>query len=175
MLIWSESHLSAFTHLKSLTLIAVSFFTFEDATHEGCFGSLAKTVQELKLSSCLLDEKRLFALVRLLARLEPFHASRSEWRYRPTKGLEWERPTLRDSFTASDSTDGRCGLLQSLATAETEYHTITLGWNHPLTIAKFNILFAKCKDHLKTLSLMTPERNSRFCGVQSFSVCPRPG
>jgi hypothetical protein len=175
VLVWSKLHLTAFTHLKSLTLVAVSFFTFEDATLEACFGSLARTVRELKLRSCLLDKKRFFALVRLFVHLESFHASKNEWRHRPTKGLELERPTLRGSFTASDFTDDRDGLFQILTTAETEYHTITLGWNHPLTIAKFNTLFAKCKDHLKMLSLMAPERNSRYRGMQSFSVCHRPG
>ena len=174
VLIWSKLHLSAFTHLKSLTLIAVSFFTFEDATLEGCFGSLAKTVRELKLWSCSLDEKRFFALVRLFPCLESFHAGGNEWRHRPTKCSEGERPTLRGSFTASGFTDERDGLLESLATAKTEYHTIILGWNFPSTIAKFNALFAKCKDHLKTLSLTALERSIWHHGRSLFSLWPLP-
>ena len=169
-LVRAKLHLSAFTHLRSLTLIAVSFFTFEDATLEGCFGSLAKTVRELKLWSCSLDEKRFFALVRLLPCLESLHAGGNEWRHRPTKCSEGERPTFCGSFTAEGFTDERDGLLKSLATAEIEYHTITLGWNYPSTIAKFNALFAKCKDHLKTLSLTAPERGTWHRGRTLFSL-----
>jgi hypothetical protein len=169
-----KSHLSAFIHLESLTFTAVSFLTFDDASLEACFGSLAKTVQELKLSSCFLDQERLFALVRLFIRLESFHASGNMWRYNSfgakTEGSERGRPALRGSFTASEFTDEYDGLLESLATAETEYHTITLGWNHPLTIAKFNALFVKCKDHLKTLSLTALERGTWHRGRPSFSL-----
>jgi hypothetical protein len=174
-----KSHLSAFTHLESLTLTAVPLSTFDDASLEACFGSLAKTVQELKLSSCLLDQERLFALVRLFTCLESFHASGNMWMGNSfaakTEGLERERPALRGSFTASEFIDEFDGLLESLATAEAEYHTITLGWNHPLTIAKFNALFAKCKNHLKTVSLTAPERGAWHRGRPSFSLQPRLG
>jgi hypothetical protein len=56
-LILAKSHLSAFTHVVSLTFTAVSFLAFEDASLEACFGSLAKTVQELKLSRCSVGEE----------------------------------------------------------------------------------------------------------------------
>ena len=161
-LVRAKSHLSAFTHLESLTLTAVSFFTFDDASLEACFGSLARTVRELKLLMCLLDEERLFALMRLFTRLESFEVHENGWTRNSSaamdKGSEKKWPTLRGSFVASETTDSNDGLLESLATAETEYHTITLGWNHPSTFAKFNALFAKCKNHLKTLSLTAPER-----------------
>jgi hypothetical protein len=177
-LVQVKSHFSAFTHLRSLTLTAVSFLTFEDATLEACFGSLAKTVWELKLWSCSLNEERFFALVRLFTLLESFHAGGDRWGHSSsivkTEGLERERPTLRGSFTGSGFTDDRDGLLESLATAETEYHTITLGWNLPSTIAKFNALFAKCKDHLKTLSLTALERGTWHHGTSSFSLWPLP-
>lgn len=46
-LLRAKSHLSAFTHLTSLTLAAVLFLSFHDASLEACFGSLAETVCDL--------------------------------------------------------------------------------------------------------------------------------
>ena len=175
-LILAKSHLSAFTHVESLTFTAVSFLAFEDASLEACFGSLAKTVQELKLSRCLVGEESFFALVRLFTRLESFQANGNEWRYTSsaarTRGSERGRPTLRGSFAASNITAENDGLLESLATTETEYHTITLGFNCPSTFIKFNVLFMKCKSHLKTLYLTAPERNPQYSGKSFLSVCP---
>jgi hypothetical protein len=175
-LILAKSHLSAFTHVVSLTFTAVSFLAFEDASLEACFGSLAKTVQELKLSRCSVGEESLFALVRLFTRLESFQVNGNEWRYTSsaagTRGSERGRPTLRGSLEASNITAENDGLLESLATMETEYHTITLGFNRPSTFIKFNALFTKCKSHLKTLSLTAPERNPRYRGESFFYVCP---
>ena len=161
-LLQAKSHLSAFINLKSLTLTALVFTTFDDASLKACFGSLAETVSELKLSVCLLDEERFFALARMFTGLESLEVNGNVWNESAsvgeTESLEKDLPTLRGSFTASQII-GNVGLLESLATAKAEYHTITLGWNHPSTFPKFNALFARSKDHLRTLILTRPEQD----------------
>jgi len=169
-LLRAKSHLSAFTNLKSLALTAISFAGFDNASLKACFGSLAETVSELKLWVCLLDEDKFFALLRLFVRLESLEVSGNAWL---SSGSAGESGTpknrslaLRGSFTASGFTGGNVGLLESLATAKVQYHTITLGWNPLSSFLTFNALFVKCKDHLKTLTLTAPERS----GKSSFSA-----
>ena len=175
-LLRTKSHLSAFTQLKSLTLTAISFADFDDASLEACFGSLAETVHELKLGACSLDKERLSAFLRLFTRLESLEVDGNVWAgsrsTADTKALQRDLPTLRGSFKASDLTDRNDGLLDSLVIAKVEYHTITLGYNHPATFPKFNALFAKCKNHLKTLSLTALEWNPRYVygGKLSFHL-----
>lgn len=165
-LLQAKSHLSAFTHLKSLTLTAVSFTHFDDASLEACFGSLAGTVTELNLSGCVLGEWRFLAFVRLFNRLESLKVSGNVWLsggyVGESKVLGMVSPTLRGSFTASDFIGRDAGLLKSLATLKPEYHTITLGWNSSSTLPIFNTLFVGCKDHLRTLSLTAPEWDPRY-------------
>ncbi|KAF9653283.1 hypothetical protein BDM02DRAFT_1885817 [Thelephora ganbajun] len=168
----AKLHLSAFTQLKSLALTAVSFASFDSAPLEACFGSLAETVRGLKLSMCILDEMRFFAFLRLFTRLESLEVNGNVWpsgrRAGTAKALQKDLPTLRGSFTVSGFTDSENGLLDSLVTTRVEYHTITLGHNPPLAFPKLNALFAKCKDHLRTLSLTAPERISRYSGKSSL-------
>ena len=152
-------HLSAFTHVKSLTLAAVSFLAFGDDALRACLGSLSETVRELTLSFCYLDEGSSLAFRRLFNRLDLLELDGNVWVQNPTRILQKDIPTLRGSFKASEFTDSNGGfsMLDSIATAGVEYHTITLGYNEPSAIHKFNALFAKCKDHLKTLILTAPE------------------
>lgn len=154
-LLQAGSHLSAFTNLKSFTLTAVSFLGFNDASLKACFGSLAGGVSELKLWVCSLDQERLFGILRLFVRLESLEIHGGVWERNRSAGKDL--PTLRGSFMASQFTDKNCGLLKSLATTEVEYHTITLGRNLLSTFPEFNALLVKCKNHLKTLSLTSPE------------------
>ena len=169
-LLRAKSHLSAFTNLKSLALTAISFAHFDNASLKACFGSLAETVSELKLWACSLGEKKFFAFLSLFPHLESLEVNGNMWlssgSAEKTGTLEKGSPTLRGSFTASDFTYDNLGLLESLATAKVEYHTITLGWNPPSTFPKFNTLFVKCKDHLKTLTLTALEQS----GMSSSSA-----
>ena len=173
-LLRARSHLSAFTNLKSLALTAISFAHFDDASLKACFGSLAETVSELKLWACSLGEEKFFAFLRLFPYLESLEVNGNMWSSsgsaEKTGTLEKGSPTLRGSFTASDFTYDNLGLLESLATAKVEYHTITLGWNPPSTFPKFNALFVKCKDHLKTLTLTALEQS----GMSSSSAWDPP-
>ena len=160
-LLRAKSLLSAFTNLKSLALTAISFIGFDDASLKACFGSLAETVLELKLSVCSLDEVRFLAFLRLFTRLESLEVNGIVWLGSGSAGksrsLEKDLPVLRGSFTASEFINENNGLLESLITTKVEYHTITLGRNHSSTFPKFNALLVRCKDHLKTLILTTPE------------------
>ena len=160
-LLRAKSHLSAFTNLKSLALTAISFTSFDDASLKACFGSLAETVLELKLSVCSLDEVRFSAFVRLFTRLELLEVNGimrlGSGSAGKSRSLEKDLPVLRGSFMASEFINETNGLLESLITTKVEYHTITLGRNHSSTFPKFNALLVRCKDHLKTLILTTPE------------------
>jgi len=173
-LLLAKSHLSAFTHLESLTLAAVSFVDFDDASLETCFGSLAKTVQELKLWMCSLDEERFCGFLRLFTRLESFAINGNVWLSSESTGetkiLQRGLPTLRGSFAVSELTDGNGGLLDTLTTARVEYHTITLGYNLPSAFHKLNVLFAKCKSHLETLSLTALEWGLHYRSRSSFCL-----
>jgi hypothetical protein len=177
-LVQGKYHLSAFSHLEALTFTCISFLNLEDASLEACFGSLAKTVQRLKLSMCSLDEERFLAFVGLFTRLESLEVRGNEWTRSSSaekaKDFEKERLTLRGSFAASETTNEDDGLLESLATVELKYHTITIGWSNPFTFAKFNILFTKCGDHLETLSLTAPTHSRGYPGKPSLYVCPPP-
>jgi len=173
-LLRAKSHLAAFTNLKSLALTAIPLAGFDDESLKVCFGSLAETVSELKLGVCSLDEERFFAFLRLFTHLESLEVNGNKWLSSGSAGkpgtLEGGSPTLRGSFTASEFASDNIGLLVSLATAKVEYHSITLGWNPPSTFPKFNALFVKCRNHLKTLTLTALERS----GESSFSPCPTP-
>jgi len=161
----AKSHLSAFTHLKCLALTAVSFLDFDDASLDACFGSLAETVQELKLCACLMDRKVLLPFMRLFTHLQSLEVSGDTWFPSvPDGNTETPKddlPTFRGSFTASGFSDRNYGLLESLAIARTEYHAITLGLNLPLVLPQFDVLLRRCKDHLKILSLTAPEAKWR--------------
>ena len=156
-LLQAKPHLSAFTQLKSLTLTAISFSSFDDASLEACFGSLAETVHELKLSMCFLGEHRLTPLLRLFNRLEALVVDGNVWYRTPTRMADGDLPIFRGSFAASGFTGENDGLLDYLTAARLEYHTITLGYNPRLTLKKSNALLAKCKNHLKKLSLLATE------------------
>ena len=160
-LLRAKPHLSTFTNLKSLALTCISFLKFSDGSLKACFGPFAKVVSELKLSACPLDEERFFTILRLFTRLESLEVDGIPWHH-STSAERKDLPTPRGSFTASGFVVG--GLLKSLATTKVEYHTITLGWNPPSTLFRFNALLAKCKDHLKTLSLTAPEWGASSVG-----------
>lgn len=161
----AKSHLSAFTNLKSLTLTAVSFLAFRDETLKGCFGSLAGTVHDLKLSMCLLDEEKFSPFLRLFTRLESFQVDGNTWYpFVPSLKTKTSEITLRGSFRASEFGGKNHEMLQFFATTKMEYHTITLGYNHPSTVPKLSVLLTKCNDHLKILSLTAPEWNPRLSG-----------
>ena len=168
-LLLAKFHLSAFINLKSLALTCVPPLEFDDTSLKACFGFLAETVSKLRLSACQLDEKRLFAILRLFTRLESLEFMRITWDHSGTT-FEKDPPTSRGSFIMSqcfgEGSSGNQGLLVSLATTKAEYHTISLGWNPPSTAPGFNALFARCKDHLKTLSLTAPEWGSSSTGNQ---------
>ena len=163
-LLQAKSHLSAFPHLKSLTLAAISFISFNDTSLKACFGSLAETVRELKLAMCVLDEHRFAPFLRVFNRLESLEVDGNVW-YRTLVGpmpnpLQEDAPTVRGLFVASGFTQENDGLLDYLSTTKLEYHTITVGHNHHLK--KFDVLFAKCKNHLKKLTLTAPEWPSGY-------------
>lgn len=173
-LLLAKSHLSAFTHLESLTLAAISFIGFDDASLEACFGSLAGTVHELKLWMCLLDEQRFCAFLRLFTRLKSFVVNGNVWLSSESTGKAKTLPTLRGSFTASEFTDENDGLLDILTTTRAEYHTISLGYNFPPTFHKLNVLFSKCKSHLETVSFTALEWGSGYRSKSSFCLQPLP-
>lgn len=157
-------HLSAFTQVNTLALSAVLFTEFPDVVLEACFGSLAQTVRELKLSSCYLDEEALFSLLRLFAHLESLELEGNAWVDADPGVSNISRedpPTLRGSLTFSGLTDANYKLLDSLATARIQYHTITVGYSIPSISPRFNVLFASCGDHLKKLIFTAPESGSR--------------
>lgn len=169
-LIRAKSHLSAFTNLQSLTLAAVS--SIASGQPEKWLGSLAATVRKLKLSYCLLDEQSFFALLRLFTHLESLELDGNLWVYNPRIVTEGEPPTLRGSLTALEFTEDDAEsitMLDSLAIARVEYHTIVLGPNHHSTFRKFNVLLKNCGDHLKTLILTSPESGPRYDG-QAIAV-----
>jgi hypothetical protein len=155
----AKSYLSSFTHVRSLDLGAISFVAIGDTSLGGCLGSLGKTVHELRLSFCHLDEGALFAFLRLFARLESLELYGNVWVHNRNQISQRDPPTLRGSLTASEFTEANGGshMLDSLMTARVEYETITLGYNPRSMIPKFNTLFTKCQDHLKTMIFTTPE------------------
>ena len=154
-LLRANAHLSAFTNLKTLTLSAVWLQSFREASLGACFGSLAKTVRELKLSMCSLGEK-FFAFLKLFTHLESLELDENIWirgdSAKPPRGLPEDLPTLRGSFAISNSTDKDDGLVDFLITARVEYDTITIGHSPTSAFPTLNALFKKCKNHLRVLA-----------------------
>ena len=162
-LLRAKSQLSTFTNVKSLALTCIPLLDFNDGSLKTCFGSLARTVSELKLSACSLDKERFFTILRLFTHLESLEVDGIPWSHSTSaKREDLPVPTLRGSFTVSELQVG--GPLKSLATTKVEYHTITLGRNLPSRLSGFNALLAKCKDHLETLSLTAPEWGAPSAG-----------
>ena len=146
-------------NVRSLTLnsVSVSFIAFLRANLEACFGSLGKTVRELRLEVCALDWK-LLAFLKLFSRLEALEINDSMWvnfKFVPPTGVLESDTVLRGSFTTSGFkgfTDENIRKLDSLSAARLKYHTITLGYSSPSIFSHFNT-FARCKDHLEKLVL----------------------
>ena len=162
VLLRAGTNFSAFVNLKSLTLSRVPFVALHDASLRACFGSLAETVRELKFSMCSLDEKVL-TFLKLFAHLEALELDGNVWA--PNGLLTTDIPqTLRGSFKVSNFVNTNIGLLDLFSAPRIEYHTITLGYNPSSTFGRLNILFAECKDHLKTLILTAADSTSPFGG-----------
>jgi len=167
-LLRATSHLSSFTQVESLTLAAVSFIAFDHGSLETCLGSLAATVRELKLSFCYLSRRAFFAFLRLFTHLDLLELVGNVWAHNPNEAPQTDPPTLRGSLTASEFTDQNRPMLDLFAAARAEYHTITLGQNSRSSFNQFNALFMKCKDHLKTLILTSPESTQLYVTIENL-------
>lgn len=170
----AQAHLFAFNRVKSLTLAAISFIVFDDASLEACLGALAATVRQLKLSFCYLDHEAFLAFLRLFAHLDLLELQDNVWIHNQPEMSQKDPPTLRGSLTLSGfaGTNGGLCMLDCLATARMEYNTITLSDNRRSVVHKFNILFTECKDHFETLILTAPESGPVFGGQSSFHFWP---
>ena len=155
-LLRAETHFSAFINLNSLTLSMIPLTAFHRAPMRACFGSIAETVRELKLSMCSLDGK-FPAFLMLFTHLEALELSGNTWIPRAlpqrTNILQKDPPTLHGSFTILNFNCSTIRLLDSLSNMRAEYHTITIGNTPMSTSREINTLLAKCKDHLKALVL----------------------
>ena len=155
-LLRANTYLSAFINLKTLTLSAVSLTTFSEASLTTSFGSLGKTVRKLELWKCSLGS-RLFTLLKLFIHLESLELDWNAWSYKnlpePPRVPPEDLPTLRGSLTISRVTKEDDGLVNFLATARVECHAITIGCGTTSAFNPFGALFAKCGDHLRTLTL----------------------
>ena len=175
----AKSHLHAFTSLKTLDLAAISFTNLQDrgVSLVECFGPLADTVRELKLSFCTLDEGSLFAFLRLFSNLDSLELHGNRW-YSSIPAVFWQKdpPSLRGSLTVSEITHANVDLLETLVIASVQYHTIIIGYNETSTIREFNVLFESCKDHLERLILTAPEAVSSYpCQSIPFRTRTRSG